>query len=86
MSGGEGRAGTTDTAGTGRPRFWTYRRDRWDPPHRWLPYLGSDEWHRRTVVLPIPFSGYLVIALWRFTCEDPYCMALAQRHDLEGSS
>ncbi len=51
-------------------RFWTYSREGWTPDHRFLPYLGSDEYGRRTLVLPIPFSGYLVIAYRTCRCSD----------------
>lgn len=57
-----------------RSRFWTYSREQWQPEHRWLHpgyswrFFGSDEWDRWTIVLPIPFSGYLVTAL--FECGE----------------
>lgn len=53
-----------------KSRFWTYRRDEWEPEHRWRHpghykrFFGGDEWNRWTIVLPIPFGGYLVTALW----------------------
>jgi hypothetical protein len=50
-----------------KSRFWVYSREECDPPRRWWPYIGGDEWDRWTVVLPIPFGGYLVTALW--TCR-----------------
>lgn len=52
-------------------RFWTFKRSEWDPPHRWMPFIGGEEWCRWTLVLPIPFGGYLVTALW--ACRDPAC-------------
>lgn len=56
---------------SGRPgRFWTYSREGWSPDHRWRPYRGGDEWGRNTVVLPIPFGGYLVIAYRTCKCLD----------------
>lgn len=47
-----------------KKRFWIYSRDTWLPKHRWRPYIGGDEFDRWTIVLPIPFGGYLVTALW----------------------
>lgn len=62
----------SQNAGYGKPsRFWTYKRESWTPRHRWLPYKGGDEWCRYTLVLPIPFGGYLVTALW--TCRNRSC-------------
>lgn len=57
-----------------KSRFWTYTRESTDPKHRWIPWLGSDEWGRRTLVLPIPFAGYLVTALWWSACDEA-CLA-----------
>jgi hypothetical protein len=51
-------------------RFWTYSRESWTPKHRWLPYRGSDEYGRLTIVLPIPFNGYLVVAYRTCHCSD----------------
>ena len=52
-------------------RLWTYSRDIWDPPYRWVPYRGSDEYGRLTIVLPIPLGGYLV---WAYrTCHCDFC-------------
>ncbi|MER7331804.1 MULTISPECIES: hypothetical protein [unclassified Micromonospora] len=56
------------------PRLWLYHRDAWDPAwHQKLgfPYLGGDEWGRRTVVIGLRFVGYLVWA-WR-TCWCQEC-------------
>lgn len=55
-------------------RFWIYSKRSWDP--RWwhklgVPYLGGDEWGRRTVVIGLWFLGYVVWA-WR-TCHCPEC-------------
>jgi hypothetical protein len=50
-----------------RRRFWVYKRDDWEPEklrHKLL-YFGGDEFHRHTIVIPW-FTGYLVVALWRF--------------------
>lgn len=55
-------------------RFWIYERDSWTPKYRWLPYLGGDEYLRRTIVLAIPFGGYLAVALWKAPpCDDFDC-------------
>jgi hypothetical protein len=35
-----------------------------------MPYFASDEYGRRTIVLPVPFSGYVVIAFWTCHCVD----------------
>lgn len=51
-------------------RFWTYTRESWMPEYRWRPYQGADEYGRRTLVLPIPFGGYLVVAYWTCHCFD----------------
>ena len=51
-------------------RAWTYAREEWDPPKRWLPYRGGDEHGRRTIVLPIPFGGYAVVAYRTCHCRD----------------
>lgn len=51
--------------------MWVYPRGTWDP-QGWLQhliYFGGDEFHRRTLVIPW-FTGYLVIALWRFNGVD----------------
>lgn len=50
-------------------RVWWYPRGEWLPS--WyekigFPYLGGDEWGRRTVVVGLWFVGYVVWA-WR-TC------------------
>lgn len=53
-------------------RLWTYSRDEWQPEHRWLLYWGGDEYGRKTIVLPIPFAGYLV---WAYrTCHCRWCV------------
>lgn len=49
-----------------RRRFWTYSGRDW----RGWPQIGSDEYHRRTLVLGLPFVGALVIALHQCRCED----------------
>lgn len=65
-------------------RTWTYSRETWCPPHRWLPYFGGDEYGRRTIVLPIPFGGYLVWAFW--TCSCAFCDEVrAQTEEAEGA-
>lgn len=51
-------------------RFWKYSRESWEPLFRWFPYFGGDEWGRKTIVLPIPFSGYLVFAYRSCHCEE----------------
>lgn len=48
---------------------WVYERDTWDPKYRWVPYLGNDEWGWKTLVLPVPFGGYLVLAFWKCRCD-----------------
>jgi len=52
------------------PRFWSYPRDRWEPKYRWVPYRGADEYGRLTIVVPIPFGGYLVWAFWTCRCAE----------------
>lgn len=54
-------------------RYWFYGKDEWEPDHRWRPERGGDEWCRHTIVLPVPFKGYIVIALWE--CRDKDCDA-----------
>ncbi|MEV7267077.1 hypothetical protein AB0N38_26295 [Micromonospora aurantiaca] len=54
-------------------RVWTYRRAEWDPPLRerlGFPYLGCDEWGRRTVVVGLWFVGYVVWAWRTCWCQD----------------
>lgn len=51
-------------------RFWTYSRDEWEPKRRWLPSIGGDEYGRRTLVVAIPFSGYLVWAYRTCHCNE----------------
>jgi hypothetical protein len=47
-------------------RRWWFSRARW-----WLPALSSDEYGRRTLVLPlVPGLLVLVIALWTCKCDD----------------
>lgn len=48
----------------GVKRAWIYPRNEWLPRRRWLPGLGGDEHDQLTVVLPIPFGGWLILALW----------------------
>lgn len=47
-----------------RPRVWTYAPS--DYSGR-LPRLGSDEWGRWTVVVPLPWT-VVVVALWN-SCD-----------------
>lgn len=54
-------------------RVWTYARGDYNAPHRWRLRLGSDEYGRRTIVAPIPFAGYVVVAFW--TCRCWFCEA-----------
>lgn len=44
-------------------RPWLSRSMDWKP----LPWFGGDEWCRRTLVLPIPLLGSLIVPLW--TCR-----------------
>ena len=55
-----------------KPRVWRYRYRDWQPLwHGYLwPFLGGDEWGRRTVVLPVHPFGWLVVALWECNCPD----------------
>ena len=46
-------------------RFWLYSADHWEPDHPLLPYLGGDEYGRRTIVQRITPSRYLVVAFGR---------------------
>jgi hypothetical protein len=50
-----------------RSRFWFGKFT------TWLPWLGGDEYWRRTLVLGTPITGHIVIALWRDRC--PECTA-----------
>ena len=50
------------TTRTRPKRIWTYSREQWKPDHRWVPVFASDENGHLTVVLPVPFGGYVVIA------------------------
>lgn len=51
-------------------RFWYYSREEWQPKNRWLHpgayrrFFGGDENNHWTLVLPVPFAGYLITALW----------------------
>lgn len=47
------------------PLVWIYPTRTIASGQRWSIYLGGDEYDRRTLVLPIPFVGQVVIALWR---------------------
>lgn len=58
--------------GPPRPWPWFYRWHKGDPI-RLRPWLGGDEWCRRTVVLSLPFIGSAVIPLW--SCQDADCKA-----------
>lgn len=53
-------------------RIWRYRYGDWSPAWwRYLiPYIGGDEWGRRTVVIHTPPIGFLVIAYWTCRCSD----------------
>lgn len=48
-------------------RLWIYGKGGWDG--RW-PSLGSDEYGRRTLVLPLPRERALVWAYWTCRCSD----------------
>lgn len=49
-----------------KPRFWFTRSF-----DTWLPFLGDDEYRRRTLVLGTPITGHVVIAApWRCRCRD----------------
>ena len=55
------------------PRVWTYPRDEWDPPwwHKLgVPYLGGDEWGRKTVAVGLWFTGCVVWAWRTCWCQD----------------
>lgn len=62
---------------SGRPRAWSYDWGQYkdSPRFPWwegLAFsLGSDEYARTTIVIPIPFWKYLVIALWN-PCSVPW--------------
>lgn len=53
-------------------RFWWYRYNGWTPV--WWQYVvpgfGSDEYGRRTLVVHVPFAGFLVWAYKECHCED----------------
>ena len=54
-------------------RVWTYRKDQWDPAwyHKLgVPFLGGDEWGRRTIVVGLWFTGALVWAWRTCWCQD----------------
>lgn len=55
------------------PRFWYDPKDECDPAwyHRLgVPYLGADEWGRRTITIRVPFAGYLSWAYRTCWCQD----------------
>jgi hypothetical protein len=53
-------------------RFWWYRYRNWTP--RWwewaLPGRGGDEFGRRTLIIHVPFKGFLVWAYRTCHCAD----------------
>lgn len=53
-------------------RFWWYSYADWDP--HWIRYLipeiGGDEWGRNTLVVHVPFCGFLVWAYRTCYCDD----------------
>lgn len=54
-------------------RFWRYRYGEWGAHwyHYLIPEFGlNDEFGRRTVVVHVPFAGFLVWAFWTCRCED----------------
>lgn len=61
-----------------KPRLWWYTKESRqrlpDDPPDWrssrLPWFAGDEYGRKTLVLPIPFSGEVVWAFWTWTDED----------------
>lgn len=56
-----------------KKRYWFYKKDDYDPGFRWMPRQGGDEWCRLCLVLPVPFKGWVIIALWE--CRDNACEA-----------
>lgn len=48
-------------------RVWFYERGQWKGKR---PRLSSDEYGRRTLVLPIPFGPTAIIALYTCRCAD----------------
>src|SRR5690606_122099 len=52
------------------PLVWIYPTKTVDSRSRWHIYLGGDEYERRTLVIPVPFVGQVVIALWRGGTDD----------------
>lgn len=49
-----------------KPRFWFSR-----SYDAWLPFLGDDEYQRRTLVIGTPLTGHVIIAApWRCRCGD----------------
>lgn len=55
----------------GRIWFWWYHDTNWTGwKHFFLPWMGGDEFGRRTVVLPIHPFGWAIVALWTCYCED----------------
>jgi hypothetical protein len=61
-------------------RFWRYRYGEWGTYwyHYLIPEFGSDEFGRRTIVVHIPFAGFLVWAFQTCRCED--CEAVRQEN------
>ena len=54
-------------------RLWRYKYGSWLP--EWYRYIfpdfrGNDEYGRRTMVIHVPFVGFLVWAYWTCHCED----------------
>lgn len=67
-----------------KERFWIYPKGEWmEYPRfprwrRWVPYWGEDERAYRTLVLPLPLKGNVVIAYRK--CHDPECMESAAEY------
>ena len=59
------------------PAWWFFSREEWQPKVRWWPVFGGDASLRHTVVLPVPFSGYIVIAYRRCPMKKEDCKDLA---------
>lgn len=64
-------------------RFWFYRYGSWTP--RWYYYLipdfsGGDEYVRKTVVVHVPFVGFLVWAYRTCHCEDCELLREEEQH------
>ena len=50
-----------------RRRVWTSGPGELDG---WLPWIGGDEFQRKTLVVGTPLTGHVVVALWRCRCDD----------------